>query len=132
MDSQINDILSSTNTYCRQSCCVSSPVISHIKGENSDSSNHVFDMNDRTTLITNCILKNKKHYCQCPQTTKNRSKSNMQSSQPWITFIHILCTVRQHFNHIMFFDKTILSVASVYLYNISITISIYIVHKNTM
>lgn len=95
MDSQISDNLPSTISHCCQSCCISTPVISHIDLNNTDGSDYVFDINDRTTLITNCVLKNKKHYCQC--SIFNQNKSKIQNSQPWITFFHILCTVRRYF-----------------------------------
>lgn len=104
MDSQVIDnTIPSTNTHSPQRC-TSSCDISHIdcKSINTTNSNdHVFDVNDHTTLISNGALKIKKHNCRCSLSGANESKSSALSFQPWITFIHIMCTVRKRFYHLI-------------------------------
>lgn len=92
MDTQFSDNLSSTNDHCHQRCCVPSTNICHIDCNSTNSNDYVFDMNDHSTLISNCILKKKKYKCHCSLLEEYGSKSNTYYSQPWITFIHILCT----------------------------------------
>lgn len=81
---------------CQQKGCVSSSRINYIQDmhNNTSSSDYVFDINDRTTLISNYPLKNKQINCQC--FISYNKQSNMFSSQPWITFIHILSSVRKN------------------------------------
>jgi len=80
MDSQLNDGGTPTNN------------------NNTDSDGYVFDMNDTcsTNLISDCVLKEKTSHCRC-----STLRVNVQNSQPWITFIHILCTVRKCFSYII-------------------------------
>ncbi|XP_022163154.1 uncharacterized protein LOC111028723 [Myzus persicae] len=92
MDTQFSDNVSSANDQCHQRCCVSSTSICHIDCNSTNSNDYVFDMNDHTTLISNCTLKKKKYKCRCSLLEETGSKSNTCYSQPWITFIHILCT----------------------------------------
>lgn len=101
MDTQFSDNLSSTNDHCHQRCCVPSTNICHIDCNSTNSNDYVFDMNDHSTLISNCILKKKKYKCHCSLLEEYGSKSNTYYSQPWITFIHILCTVRKYFTLIV-------------------------------
>jgi len=77
MDSQVNDGGTPTNN------------------NNTDSDGCVFDTNDGSThLISDCVLKEKKSHCRC-----SILRLSAQNSQPWITFIHILCTVRKCFSY---------------------------------
>lgn len=61
----------------------------------SESSSHEFDTNDRTPLYNSAMKNNS---CHCSLTCPKKSKSYAQSQ--WITFIHILCTVRIYFKFI--------------------------------
>lgn len=96
MDSQASDYVS--YAHPNQRCHVSTASISHIDVNSTTCNDYVFDVNDHTTLISNCTLKKKKYKCQCSLLSTNNSKSNGQNALPWITFIHILCTVRKYYN----------------------------------
>lgn len=95
MDSQGSDYV--LYAHPNQRCHVSTADISHVDCNSSNCNDYVFDMNDHTTLISNSALREKKHNCHCSLLRANYSKSNGQNVLPWITFIHILCTVRKHF-----------------------------------
>lgn len=101
MDSRVTDNTPSTNTHLSQRCCVSTASISRIDCNSTTSNDFVFDVNDHTNLIPNDTLKSKKHNCRCSLSDANESKSSAYSFQPWITFVHILCTVRKHFCHLI-------------------------------
>lgn len=101
MDSTFNNNESSTSPCCHQSCCVSSTNISHISCNSFDSSYYVLDVKDHSTLISDYNLKNKKNNCQCSLLCAKELISNTQTSQPWITVTHILCTVRKHSIHLI-------------------------------
>ncbi|XP_025207504.1 uncharacterized protein LOC112603228 [Melanaphis sacchari] len=92
MNTLPSDNVSSTNDRCHQRCCISSTNICHIDCNSTNSNDSVLDMNDHTNLISNCTLAKKKYKCHCSFLEENGSKSNTYYSQPWITFIHILCT----------------------------------------
>lgn len=93
-----------------QKCHASTAGISHIDCNSSNCNDYVFDANDHTTLISNNTLREKKHNCHCSLLSANDSKSNGQNALPWITFIHILCTVRKHYNTSNKFEHFILSI----------------------
>lgn len=92
----------SNNVSSHQRCCFSPPNICSVNCGCITSNNSIFDMNDHTTLISNCALKKKnKNICHCSLLNDDGSKSNAYETQPWITFIHILCTVRKYFDLII-------------------------------
>lgn len=97
MDTLLNDDVLSTNDRSHQRCCVSSANTCPIDCNSTNSNDCVFDINDHMTLISNRTLVKKKYKCHCSFLEENGSKSNTYYSQPWITFIHILCTVRKYF-----------------------------------
>lgn len=83
MDSQVND----SNKICKNiNChrCASSVCINYVKDihNNTSSNDYIFDMNDQTTLISNCVIKKKQINYQCLLSR--------------IMFIHILCIVRKY------------------------------------
>lgn len=91
MDIRINDNVKYSNVCANQRCCVSSSSVEDCDSMNS--SNHLLDNNDHATLISDSIIqKYKKFYCLC-----SLADTSAKSSKPWITFIHVLCTVRAHF-----------------------------------
>lgn len=99
MDTEVPcaNVLSTNPQKPQRCCCVPSDDNTHTGCINTNNSDYVFDMNDHTTLISNCLLKNKKHHCQCsPLRLKNKSKS--QNSKPWVTFMQIFCSVSKPFN----------------------------------
>lgn len=83
MDSRVND----SNTICKnvncQRCASYYAHINYVQDlhNNKNTNDCVFDTNDQTNLIENCVLKNKQfnyQYCILSR----------------IIFIHILCIVR--------------------------------------
>jgi len=88
----MDDCERSTNVQC----CVSPAVTSN----NTDGRDYVLDTNDRINLIAGCDLKENKS-CRC--TVLKKYESNTINTKPWISFIHILCTVRTLFSYIISF-----------------------------
>lgn len=98
MEFQVDCDVPSTNSSCpKRCCCVPSDDIAPTGCVNTNNSDYVFDMNDHTTLISNCLRKNIKHHCQDSSSELNKSKPNTHSSKPWITFMQILFSVRKSF-----------------------------------
>lgn len=93
MDSQVNDKLTflyECNHKQCYGCSNGCPCV--------NSSNHVFDLNDQTTLISDCTFKIKKYNLHCSFGHTRKIIAKAPSSHPWITFIHITCSVRKYFS----------------------------------
>ncbi|VVC29777.1 TMEM192 family [Cinara cedri] len=86
MDIGINDNTPSTNVCANQRCCIPSSLA--VDCDSMNSSEHLLEINDHTTLISDFHLKKKKK----SYFWYSLSDTNIKSSQLWITFIHILCT----------------------------------------
>lgn len=75
--------------------CIRVSSAAHTQRHSSSSGDYAFNMNDRATLLSNYLLKDK--ICQCPCSCLSpESKTNSQISQPWITVLHIMCSVSKH------------------------------------
>lgn len=93
MDIRINDNAPSTNTCNNERSCVSSSLV--VDCDNMNSNDYLLEIHDRSTLISDFVIKKQKCCCQCSPSGKYKT-----SSQPWITFIHIICTVRAHLGNL--------------------------------